>query len=412
MNPSKHSLPVLAQLFKLIPRNLIPRLANEYGVSQKCRRFSPTSHVFALMHAQYAHSISLNDVCDCLSINSGALSHIREATAPSRNGLSHANRVRNADMAEALFWSVLDELKRMCPSFGIQSRHYGGIPRRFKRVINVVDSSTIQLMANCLDWAKHRRRKAAAKMHLRLDLHSFLPEFAVVKSAGTNDLAESYELCAGVRPGEIVVFDKAYVGFEHFHALTRRGVFWVSRAKENMRYEVVGQHSEPRGNIIRDVYIKLRDFRSSRNYPTTLRLVEAIVEIDNKPRVMVFITNNMDWAPSSICDLYKSRWGIEVFFKEMKQTLQLADFMGYSENAVRWQIWTALLVYVLLRFVAWQGNWKHTFTRLFTVVRGALWKCVDLFSLLDLYGTAHGATRIRAAPEQCYLPGFSPGLSQ
>ncbi len=312
-------------------------------------------------------------------------------------------------MAEALFWSVFDELKRMCPSFGVQSRHYGGIPRRFKRVINVVDSSTIQLMANCLDWAKHRRRKAAAKMHLRLDLHSFLPEFAVVKSAGTNDLAESYELCAGVRSGEIVVFDKAYIGFEHLNTLDERGVFWVSRAKENMRYEVVGQHSEPGGNTIRDVCIKLTDFRSSRNYPRMLRLVEAIVEIDNKPRSMVFITNNMQWAPSSICDLYKSRWGIEVFFKEMKQTLQLADFMGYSENAVRWQIWTALLVYVLLRFVAWQGHWKHTFTRLFTLVRGALWKCVDLFSLIESYGTAHGATRIRAAPEQCYLPGFSPG---
>ena len=83
-------------------------------------------------------------------------------------------------MAEALFWSVLDELKRICPGFAAQGRRYGGIPRRFKRVINIVDSSTIRLMANCLDWAKHRRRKAAAKMHLRLDLHSFLPEFVLV----------------------------------------------------------------------------------------------------------------------------------------------------------------------------------------------------------------------------------------
>ena len=337
MNPSKHSVTVLAQLFKLIPRNLIPKLANEHGVTKKSRRFSPASHVLALMFGQLAHSMSLNDICDCLRYHSGALIHIREATAPSRNGLSHANQVRNADMAEALFWSVSDGLKKACPSFGTQGRRYGGIPRRFKRVINVVDSSTIQLMANCLDWAKHRRRKAAAKMHLRLDLHSFLPEFIVVKSAGTNDLAESYELCAGVRSGEIVVFDKAYVGFDHLHSLSKRGVFWVTRAKENMHYEIVGQHSEPGGNIIRDVDIKLRDFKSSRKYPAKLRLVEAIVEIDNEPRVMVFITNNMQWAPSSICDLYKSRWGIEVFFKEIKQTLQIADFMGYSENAVRCQ---------------------------------------------------------------------------
>jgi hypothetical protein len=408
MNPSKHSLTVLSQLFKLIPRNLIPKLAKEYGVSKKSRSFTPTSHVLALMFGQLSHSISLNDICDCLGNHRGALSSMREAVAPSKNALSNANRVRNADMAEALFWSVLDELKIMSPGFALGGRQYSGIPRRFKRTINVVDSTTIKLVANSLDWAKHRRRKAAAKMHLRLDLHSFLPEFVLVKSANTNDLAQSYEVCAGVRAGEIVVFDKAYVGFEHLHTLTERGVFWVTRAKENIGYEVVGQHSEPKWQIIRDVYIRLTDPKTSRKYPGTLRLVETIVEVDGKPRQMVFLTNNMEWAPSSICDLYKSRWGIEVFFKEIKQTLQIADFVGYNENAVRWQIWIALLVYVLLRFVAWQGNWKHTFTRLFTVLRGVLWSCMDMYSVLSCCGTAHGALRIRAAPEQCYLPGFSP----
>jgi hypothetical protein len=361
-----------------------------------------------LMFGQLSHSIGLNDICDCLCNHSGALSSMRDSVAPSRNALSNANRVRNADMAEALFWSVLDELKRISPGFALQGRQYCGIPRRFKRVINVVDSTTIRLVVNCLDWAKHRRRKAAAKMHLRLNLHSFLPEFVLVKSASTNDLAQSYEVCAGVMAGEIVVFDKAYVGYEHLYSLTRRGVFWVTRAKGNAQYEVVGQHSESKGQIIRDVHIKLTDPKSSRKYPGTLRLVEAIVEVDKKPRQIAFLTNNMDWAPSSVCDLYKSRWGIEVFFKEIKQTLQIADFVGYNENAVRWQIWTALLVYILLRFVAWQGKWKHTFTRLFTVLRGVLWSCVDMFSVLSCCGTARGTLRIRAAPEQCYLPGFSP----
>jgi len=409
MNPSKHSLTVLAQIFKLIPRNLIGRLANEYGVSKRSRRFTPTSHVLTLMFGQLSHAISLNDTCDCLGYHIGALRSMREAVAPSRNALSNANRVRNADMAESLYWNVVDELKRICPSFALQGRHYCGIPRRFKRVISIVDSSTIKLVANCLDWAKHRRRKAAAKMHLRLDLHSFLPKFVLVKSASTNDLAQAYELCAGLRSGEIVIFDKAYVGFEHLYILTERGVFWVTRLKENTQYEVVGQHREPRGNIIRDVDIKLKDRKTSRKYPRTLRLVEAIVEVDGKPKRMVFLTNNMQWAASSICDLYRSRWGIEVFFKEVKQTLQIADFMGYNENAVRWQIWIALLVYILLRFVAWQGRWKHSFTRLFTVVRGVLWSCVDLFSVLNCCGTARGTVRIRAAPDQCYLPGFSPG---
>jgi hypothetical protein len=204
-----------------------------------------------------------------------------------------------------------------------------------------------------------------------------------------------------------VIFDKAYVGYEHLHRLTERGVFWVTRAKDNTHYEVVGQHSKLKGSIIRDVIIKLKDPKTARKYPSTLRLVEAIVEVDNEPRQMAFITNNTQWAASSICDLYKSRWGIEVFFKEMKQTLQIADFMGYNENAVRWQIWIALLVYILLRFVAWQSQWKHSFTRLFTVIRGVLWSHVDIFSVLRYCGTARGSPRMCAVPEQCYLPGFS-----
>lgn len=407
MNPSKHSLTVLAQIFNLIPRNQIPRLANEYGVKKKCRRFTPTSHVLALMHAQLSHSISLNDICDCLGNHRGALASMRKAVAPTRNTLSHANRVRNADMAEALFWEVLDELKRMCPGFALYGRNWCGIPRRFKRVINVVDSTTLRLVANCLDWAKHRRRKAAAKMHLRLDLQSFLPSFVLVKSASSNDLVQSYEVCAGVRAGEIVVFDKAYVGYEHLFSLNERGVFFVTRVKENTSYKVVGQHSKPKGKVVRDVCIRLTDPKTSRKYPGLLRLVEAQVEVDGKLKVMEFLTNNMEWAASSICELYKSRWGIEVFFKEIKQTLQLSDFLGYSENAIRWQIWTALLVYVLLRFIAYQGSWKHSFTRLFTLVRGVLWSYVDLFSLLDCCGTASGSPKMRAAPEQCYLPGFS-----
>lgn len=406
MNPSRHSLTVLAQLFKLIPRNLIPRLAKEHGVSKRSRRFDPTSHILALMFGQLSHAISLNDTCDCLRNHSGALVSMRGAVAPSRNALSNANRVRNADMAESLFWNVVDRLKGMCPGFGIHGRRYRGIPRRFKRVINIVDSTTLRLVANCLSWAQHRRRKAAAKMHLRLDLRSFLPAFVLIRSAGTNDLAESHELCAGLKSGEIAIFDKAYVGYDHLWSLNERGVFWVTRAKENTKHEVVGQHSAPKGRVIRDVYIRLTDRKTSGKYPGALRLVEAVVEVDGKPRQMVFLTNNMEWAASSICDLYKSRWGIEVFFKEIKQTLQIADFMGYNENAVRWQIWIALLVYVLLRFIAWQAMWKHSFTRLFTVIRGVLWSCLEIFSVLDCCGTAHGTPRMRAAPENCYLPGF------
>jgi len=408
MNPSKHSVTILAQILKLIPPYLITKLAREHHVEEKSRDFTPTSHVLALMYGQLSHAISLNDICDCLQNHKGTLISMRESVPPSKNGLSNANRERNADMAEALFWAVYEELMKSSPDFALQGRRYSGIPHRFHRTINVVDSSTIQLVANSLDWAKHNRRKAAAKMHLRLDLHSFLPKFVLVKSANTSDLAESYELCADVKAGEIVVFDKAYVDYDHLHRLDKRGVFWITRAKENIRYAVVRQHSEPYGGISNDMDIKLADPKTSHKYPETLRLIEATVEVDGKMKQMTFMTNNMKWAPSSICDLYKSRWGIEVFFKEIKQTLQLADFYGHNENAVRWQIWTALLVYIMLRFIAWQSKWKHSFTRLFTVLRGVLWSRLDLLGVLNSCGTACGPTRLRATPEQCYLPGFGP----
>jgi hypothetical protein len=157
----------------------------------------------------------------------GLLATIRGALAPSRNGLSHANKVRSCAMAEELFWSTLTHLEEQTPAFGRRGpkKRKRGIPRRFKRIIHAVDSSTIKLVANCMGWAKHRRRKAAAKLHLRLNVGSFLPGFAVVEAANHNDNFRAKELCAGILEGEIVVFDKAYVDFNHLFGLADRGVF-------------------------------------------------------------------------------------------------------------------------------------------------------------------------------------------
>jgi hypothetical protein len=309
-------------------------------------------------------------------------------------------------MAEALFWKVLDGLQSRFPRFGM-GRNYCGFPRRFRRIINVVDSTTIQLVAHCMDWAKHRRRKAAAKCHMRLDLQTFLPRFAVVRAASSADATQARTVCAGIQAGEVVVFDKAYVDFAHLWDLTVRAVFWITRAKANMQYELVRENSPARGNILRDWVVRLAIPKSREQYLEEMRLIEAVVEIDGRLVAMTFLTNNFDWAASSICDLYKARWGIEVFFKQLKQTLQLADFLGHNANAVRWQVWTALLVYVLLRFLAYVGHWQHSFARLFTLLRGVLWECLDAVSLVSACGTAPPPLRFRAAPDQAYLPGLA-----
>ena len=225
--PAPSKLNLLRQIYNFIPEFLVARIARETGADKKARTFSPWSHVVTLLYAQLTHSIGLNDVCDALRLHSGPLSSIRGATPPSRNALSHADKVRPAAMAEKLFWAVFKHLSDMSPRFisGSSGKRFA---RKFKRTIHLVDSTTIPLIASCMDWAKHRRRKAAAKCHLRLDLQSFLPRFAIVDTARHNDAKRAREMCAGIQAGEIVIFDKAYVDFSHLADLSMREVFWVT----------------------------------------------------------------------------------------------------------------------------------------------------------------------------------------
>ncbi len=396
---------ILRQLCNLIPNHLVPKLARDTGIEDQWRTFSPWSQVVSLLYAQLTHALGLNDVCDALRLHSGPLSALRGATAPAKNTFSYANRTRDPKLAEQLFWSVLAHLQTLAPAFA--GEHTPRFAFRFKkRLLHVVDSTTIQLMARSLDWAKHRRRKAAAKCHVRLNLQTFLPACAIVGSAAEHDNVRARELCANVHAGEIVIFDKAYVDFAHLADLSMREVFFVTRAKDNLQFRVARKFQDGAcKNILRDDLIELTG-PAAQDYPVALRRVAARVEVDGQRREMVFLTNNFTWSAQTIADLYRCRWSIETFFKELKQTLQLADFLGHNANAVRWQIWTALLVYLLLRFSAWLGKWSHSFSRLFALIRSALWQKLDLRSLLESYGTARGGGRFLGRPEAAYLPGL------
>lgn len=405
--PAGSKLNLLRQICNFIPDFLVPKLARETGVEKKVRTFSAWSHVVSLLYAQLTHSIGLNDVCDALSLHSGPLSSLRGATPPSRNNLSNSNKVRPAEMAEKLFWAVFEHLGNLSPRF-VSGKAGKRFARKFKRTIHLVDSTTIPLIASCMDWARHRRRKAAAKCHVRLDLQSFLPRFAIVDTARHADAKRAREVCAGIKAGEIVIFDKAYVDFDHLADLTLRLVFWVTRAKDNLSYDPVKcLQKQPKGKILRDELIVLKSANSQQTYPDQLRRIVALVEVDGREVEMVFLSNNLEWSAESIVELYRCRWEIEVFFKQIKQTLQLADFLGTSANAVRWQVWTALLTYLLLRYVSFLSHWSHSFSRLFTLIRTCLWKKWDLLSLLKIYGTASGHYRYLARPEQAYFPSLA-----
>ena len=157
-------------------------------------------------------------------------------------------------------------------------------------------------------------------------------------------------------------------------------------------------------NVIKDQVVVLK----GKHKGMRVRRVEAWVEVDDEWRVMEFITNNLAWSPRSVCDLYRRRWDIEVFFKQVKQSLKLSGFLGHSANAVRWQVYAALLVYVLLRFQAHLSQWGHSFTRLFAVTRSALWERLDLLALLKSYGTASGRFKVIGALNDAWLQGFAP----
>lgn len=382
-HPTRSYDSVFAQLLKLVSRTDIDALAHKHGIDRQARTFSAWSHLVTMCFVQFVHAISLNDVCDWMRSRAAAFG-LLGVTGPAKNTLSHANKTRDAAFAEALFRRVMERMSLAAPGFARGSRGKG-LLRRFKVRIHAVDSTTISLVASCMDWAAHRSRKAAAKAHMRLALHTFLPSFVVVDKASHHDASRAVELCAGVARGESVVFDKAYLDAAHFEILGARGVFWVTRIKSNIGCKRVRRHAKPSGNILADDIIRLTGKR-----PLELRLVRARVEVDGALREMEFLANNTDRAASSVCDLYRRRWDIEVFFKQVKQTLKLGSFVGTSLNAIRWQIWTALLVYLLVRFQSWQSKRGHSFARLFCLVRAVLLERLHLAKILEAHGTASG----------------------
>ena len=174
---------------------------------------------------------------------------------------------------------------------------------------------------------------------MRLDLHSLLPCFVLVESAKAADSIRAAEVCVGVKADEIAIFDRAYVDFVHLCALNDDGVFWVTRSKESLSFRVFKKLPKTADKgILRDDLVVLKNKDSRANYRKPMRRVLALVEVDGQEREMEFLTNNLSWSASSVADLYRCRWQIEVFFKQIKQSLQLCDFLGNSANAVRWQV--------------------------------------------------------------------------
>ena len=399
----------LWQVVHQIPRWNIEKLANKYGID--ARKFSQTSHVVMLLLGHLTHARCLTEICDNASVHRAKLHLVRRATPAPRNTFSHANRTRDAALAEELYWSTLDDMRRRSPGFApLKPRAGGYLARLRNREITAADSTVISLALNCVAAFPYKAKKAAAKAHMRINVGSFLPSVVVVTDGKTSDMSRSDALCEGLKSGDIFIIDRGYVDFAFFRTLEERSIFWITRQRGNMCYDVEAKR-EVKGDIVSDETVRLKLKNTAEKYPGTFRRVEAYVEIDGKKKCMVFITNNMTWSARMICELYKSRWTIEIFFKELKQTLQLTDFIGTNENAVKWQIWTGLLLHLILHYLKFLSGWNKSFSRLAGLAKSTVWVECDIVEILKIYGMAGPPQRPQCIMKQAYFEGFEPNTS-
>jgi len=251
---------------------------------------------------------------------------------------------------------------------------------RFKNKLVGLDSTIIDLCISLFDWAKFRRTKGAIKLHLLLDHDGYLPSFAVITEGKVADVKVVSEL--HFAPGTIVVDDRGYNDYDLFGRWTAQGVYFVTRMKDNAVYEVVGERRLPQNrHILKDELIELRGLRAIEKCPCPLRRIEAYDPETDK--VLVFLTNQLELGSTTIASVYKDRWQMEIFFKALKQNLKIKTFVGTSANAVKIQIWTALIAMLILRFLQLRSKFAWSLSNLVALLRMNLFTHRDLWAWLD-----------------------------
>ncbi len=335
------------------------------------RGFSCWDQLVSMLFCQLSRATSLREICGGLACCEGKLNHIGMDKAPSRSTLAYANTHRPWELYEQLFYRTLARL---------QAERLGQHKFRFKNKLVSMDATIIDLCAQIFDWAKFRQTKGAVKLHLQLDHDGYLPCFALITGGKTHEITVARTL--QYAPGTILVFDRGYNDYEWFQALTQDEVFFVTRMKDNALFEVVESHAVPQGrNVLSDETVKIGGSLTGQKCQAPLRRVEFY---DSKTeRTLVFLTNNFKLGSSTIAAIYKDRWQIESFFKAIKQNLKIKTFLGTSANALKTQIWTALLAMLLLRYLQLKSRFKWSFSNLLALLRMSLFVHRDLWKWLD-----------------------------
>ena len=349
------------QLLQHFPRTEFAALVKKHGAERAAKGFTCWTQFVAMLFCQLGRADSLREICNGLGCCLGRLVHLGISKAPRRSTLSYANEHRPSALFEDLFWTALGRFRDQQAVGGRRHKF------RFKNKLLSLDSTTISLCLTLFPWAKFRRAKGGVKAHVLLDHDDYLPAYVLITEAKRADvkLADSFAL----NSGSIVAMDRGYIDYALFGRWTMAGIYFVTRLKDNAAFEIVAECEVPDNrNILADQIIRLTGTKAQADCPCLLR--RTVVWDAENEREIVLLTNLLEFGSTTIAAIYKERWKIELFFKALKQNLTVRSFVGTSENALRVQIWTALIALLLLK-------WLHHLSK-------ATWSLSNLASMLRL----------------------------
>lgn len=336
MNQGKY---VFSQLSEFLPQRVFDGIVKKYDGDKYVRHFSCWNQLLCMLFGQLTNRDSLRDLIVTLEAHSKKSYHLGLGKSVTRSNLAKANENRNSKIFEEFAYHLIGiaRQKRANEDFEVKGKIYA------------FDSSTIDLCLNIFWWAKFRKAKGGIKIHALFDITTQIPAFIHITPASVNDVNAmdhiSYEENA------YYIFDRGYVDFSRLFTINHRKAYFVIRAKSSLKYRrIYSAKVDKTIGVLCDQTGKLTGFYTSKDYPEKLRRVKYYDKEND--RTFVFLTNNMEVTAAQVALLYKNRWQIELFFKWIKQHLKIKSFWGTSENAVRIQLYCAIIAYCLVAIVA------------------------------------------------------------
>jgi Domain of unknown function (DUF4372)/Transposase DDE domain len=373
-NPIVQVASLFNQLLQHFPRTEFAALVKKHAAERDAKGFTCWTQFVSMLFCQLGRADSLREICNGLGCCLGRLIHVGIAKAPCRSTLSYANEHRPAALFEDLFFTALARFRGQ-QGMGPRKHKFS-----FKNKLLSLDSTTISLCLTMFPWAQFRRAKGGVKAHVLLDHDDYLPAYVLLTEAKRSDvkLADSFVL----NPGSMVAIDRGYIDYALFGRWSMVGVFFVTRLKDNAAFEVVEECQVPQNRTIRtDQFIRLTGAQAQASYPDLLRRIVAW-DAENE-REIVLLTNLMEFGATTIAAIYKERWQIELFFKALKQNLTVKTFVGTSQNALRIQIWTALIALLLLKWLHYLSKANWSLSNLASMLRLNLFTYRELTKWID-----------------------------